>query len=102
MIPNQKATTLISTLKQVKAIYVKRGFNFQFIFMDGQFEFLCGELADMQITLNTVANDEHVPDVERHIRTIKERARAAFNMLPFRRLPARITIELIYYIVYSG
>ena len=50
----------------------------------------------MGITLNTVARDEHVPEVERYIRTIKERARSTYSMLPFTRMPARMTIELIY------
>jgi hypothetical protein len=60
---------------------------------------LDGNLAGLGITLNSVAADKHVPEIERHVRTIKERARSIVNMLPFDRFPARITIELIYYCV---
>ncbi len=69
--------------------------------MDGQFnkDGLGDELAGIGITLNTVAANEHVPEVKRHIRTIKERARRVVTMLPFQRFPARITIELIHYCV---
>jgi hypothetical protein len=97
MIENQQNTTIIKAIKQVKAIYMQRGFTISTILLDGQFESIRGELAELQITLNTVSNDEHVPEAERHIRTIKERARCVYNTLPFRRLPKRIVIELIYY-----
>jgi hypothetical protein len=64
--------------------------------MDGQFETLRGDLAELQINLNTVSNDEHVPDIERHIRTVKERARSIYNTLPFKKMPSRVVIEMIY------
>ena len=51
----------------------------------------------MNIALQTAAHGDHVPEVERHIRTLKERARAIYNTLPFERLPARIIIEMVYY-----
>ena len=44
--------------------------------MDGEFDVLRADLAEIQITLNTVSNDEPVPEVKRHIRTLKERAGA--------------------------
>ncbi len=70
--------------------------------MDGQFDKdgLDGDLAGFGITLNSVAADEHVPEIERHMRTIKERARSIVNVLPFNCFPARITIELVYYCVF--
>ena len=40
--------------------------------MDGQFEPLRGNLAKLGILLNTASNDEHVPEIERQIRTVKE------------------------------
>jgi hypothetical protein len=69
--------------------------------MDGQFETIRGDLAEMQVTLNTVARGEHVPEVlERHIRTIKERARSVYNTLPFTKIPGRMVAELVYYSVF--
>ena len=64
--------------------------------MDGQFEHLRGDMSDLKVTLNTVANAEHVPDVERYIRTLKERTRCVYNTLPFTRLPKRMVIEMVY------
>jgi len=97
MLPNQKSKTILGAIQQVKAIYSQRGFAISAILMDGQFDPLRADLADMQITLNTTSNSEHVPEVERHIRTIKERAHAIYNMLPFPQLPTRMIIELVHY-----
>jgi septation ring formation regulator EzrA len=80
---NQSSKTIIKAIKHVKQVYRQRGFRITHMMMDGQFENLRGDLADMQIGLNTVSSDEHVPDIERHIRTIKERTRSMYNMLPF-------------------
>jgi hypothetical protein len=54
-------------------------------------------MADNNIALNIAANDEHVPKIERHIRTLKERMRATLFMLPFNTLPPRLIIKLAYY-----
>ena len=99
---NQKTETILKAIKHVNQTYVKRGFRVATFMMDGQFDRdgLGGELAEIGITLNAVAADEHVPEIERHIRTIKERARSVVTMLPFERFPARIIIELIHYCVF--
>jgi hypothetical protein len=40
-----------------------------------------------------------VPEVERHIRLIKERGRGILNTLPFKKMPQVILIKLIYHVV---
>ena len=70
-----RTKTLFEAVRQVRTIYLKRGFRVTTILLDGQFEPLRGELSTIGITLNTPSEDEHVPDVERYIRTVKERAR---------------------------
>ena len=64
--------------------------------MDGQFEPLCGDLAEMGIQLNTVSNSEHVPEIERQIRTLKEQTRVIYCTLPFRKIPRHLIIEMLY------
>ena len=68
--------------------------------MDGQFHGIQGELAEIGITLNVVARGEHLPEIERHIRTIKERVRCVYAMLPFKKIPSRMLVELVYFCVY--
>ena len=62
--------------------------------MDGEFGHLRGELASMGVTLNETSRDEHVGEIERFIRTIKERMRAIYNTLSFQRIPARLVAEM--------
>jgi hypothetical protein len=92
---NQTSKTIMTSIKRIKQIYSQRGFRITQLMMDGQFENLRGDLADMQIGLNTVSNDEHVPDIEGHIRTMKERTRCTYNMLPFKNMPARLVIQMV-------
>ena len=42
---------------------------------------------DSDIQMNYANPDAHVPDVERNNRVIKERARIAYYLLPFKKIP---------------
>ena len=97
MIINQKGTTIMGSLKQVLNLYHGRNFKVTHFLMDGQFEPLRNEISSMGVSLNTVAREEHVPEIERHIRTLKERVRSVYNTLPFKSMPDRMMIELVYY-----
>ena len=62
---NAKIVTIMDNIKEVRNVYMKRGFVIEFIEVDGQFEPLRGELAPMGITLNKCSREEHVPVVKR-------------------------------------
>lgn len=94
---NQKANTIMACIRVINKLYQARGFRISIMKMDGEFEPLRGELSFIGITLNTVSRDEHVPEIERRIRTLKERARASFNTLPFKRMPAQMVIQMVYH-----
>jgi hypothetical protein len=47
------------------------------------------------IHVNIVAADGHVGEVERSVRTIKERFRSYVHGLPFRRLPTLLVRSLV-------
>jgi hypothetical protein len=49
--------------------------------------------------VNTTAAKEHVPEVERRIRLIKERGRGILNTLLSKKMPQIMLIELIYHVV---
>ncbi|KAI2502324.1 Reverse transcriptase (RNA-dependent DNA polymerase) [Fragilaria crotonensis] len=99
---NRKSDTIFKAITHVHQTYAKRGFHIEVILMDGEFDKdgLVGDVAELGISINCVAAEEHVPEIERHIRTIKERSRSVVGMLPFKQLPARIVIELIHYVVF--
>ena len=51
---------------------------------------------DMNIEMNYTNAQDHVPEAERNIRTIKERVRTAFHHLPYKRIP-KIMIQ--YFVI---
>ena len=97
---DQKQETLVDHVKRIQRVYHKRGFRVSTFLMDGQFDVIRGDLAEMNITLNVVARGEHVPEIERHIRTIKERVRCVYATLPFTKIPKRMLVELVYFSVF--
>ena len=68
--------------------------------MDREFEPLRGDLAEIGVSLNTTARDEHVGDIEGFIRTIKEWMRATYNTLSYRNMPPRLVIEMAQHAVF--
>jgi hypothetical protein len=92
---NAKANTILMNIKVVRNLYIKRGFLLEIIEADGQFEPLCGELADLGVTLNKCSRKEHVPVAERRIRTLKERCRCICTTLPFKKLPGMLVVPMV-------
>ena len=99
---DQKQATMVDHVKRIQSIYHKRGFRVSTFLMDGQFDVIRDDLADMNITLNTVARGEHVPEIERHIRTIRERVRCVYATLPFTKIPKRMLVELVFFFVLNS
>jgi len=63
---------------------------------DGQFEHARRDIEQMGIILNLTSHDEHVPEIECYIRTVKERVQAIVNTLPFKQYPNRLIVETVY------
>ena len=94
IIPNNKSVVLLKGLKGILQVYQRRGFHVEMALMDGEFGHLRGELASLGVTLNEASRDEHVGEIERFIRTVKERMRAIYNTLPFQKIPAQLVAEM--------
>jgi hypothetical protein len=78
-------------------LYARGGFQEGTVLMDNEFEKLQNLVTILAI--NTTAAKEHVPEVERKIRLIKERGRGILNTLPFKKMPRLVLIELVYHVV---
>jgi hypothetical protein len=66
--------------------------------MDMEFEKLKAEMES--VIVNTTAAREHVGDIERYIRVIKERGRSVSSQLPYKTsMPDQIVIHLIKFVV---
>jgi hypothetical protein len=70
------------------------------VLADNEFIVLKEDLENIGIRLNIAAKEEHVPEVERQIRVVKERARAIIQTLPYRKIPKKMKVALIQYVIY--
>jgi hypothetical protein len=94
-VENLRTRRMDTVLKKVKHLigqYVSRGFRVKAIHADNEFTPL--QVIELpQIAFNFCAQNEHVPDIERFIRTVKDRVRSAYNMIPFARIPRLVIIR---------
>lgn len=91
-----KAEEYQTKLTNVVRLYKSGGFNVTMINADPEFKPLREYLMDAHgIKVNFASAKEHVPEIERSIRTIKERVRSIFYSLPFK----AITKLMIKYLV---
>jgi len=58
----------------------------QKIHANGQLEGISEKLHDLNIFVNVTSSNEHMPEAERLIRTIKERLRSTINTLSFKKI----------------
>ena len=89
-LPNRQIPTIIQCLKSVIALYRHRGFEISTILADNEFEAIRPQFP----MLNCAAANEHVPEVERLIQTIKDRVRSTYRMLPYKHIPRTMLIHL--------
>ena len=78
-------------------VYSRGGFVVGTILTDNKFEPL--RILLPILAVNNTAAKEHIPEVERRIRLIKEHRRGILNTLPFKKMPQVILIKLIYHVV---
>ena len=62
---------------------------------DNEFEPMRANLMDAKVNLNVASNNEHVPEIERHIRTVKDRVRCMHNSAPFKKMSSRMIVEIV-------
>ena len=90
-LPNRQMLTVVAKIQSVVNTYQHRGFKISTILADNEFD----PIRPWFPCLNTCAAREHVPDVERYIRTIKDSTRSTYRMLPYTRIPRLIIIHLV-------
>ena len=94
-LPTRMGKQLGSSLTKVVSLYAQGGFTVCPIWMDQEFDKVTDLLLNVEV--NTTVAHEHVLEIERMHRTIKEHARGTRAMLPFAHLPKPIVINLIYW-----
>ena len=86
---------------KVIRLYSRRGFHVKIIHVDGEFEPLRDILAKDYdfVTVNVTGHNDHNPNIERGIRTVKERFRALIITLPFRTIPLLMIVHGVIFVI---
>ena len=92
--PKRTATKLGDLIQRIIWVHTRAGFIVQTVLMDNESEKLKDHVP--MVALNIPVASEHVGDVERRIRVVKERARGLICTLPYTRLPQQMLIHLIH------
>jgi len=112
LLRDRKKGTIVEALKQVINVYKGKGhrvgmMNFteqnqpvHTILGDNEFEIIREDMVALGIAVNVTAREEHVPEIERQHRVIKERARAVIQTLPYGSMPKRMRIALIQNVIF--
>jgi len=67
--------------------YTAQGFKIKAILGDWQFQHIQQIIQQKGVILNICSANEHVPEIERYIRTLKEWVRSIATILPFKKYP---------------
>jgi hypothetical protein len=93
---NCQIPTIHKKLQRVFNLYNDRGFNITKLFADPKFE----ALRPWFPCLDTCGTNDHIPDIERFIRTVKDRSRSTYRMLPFKYIPRIVLIQLVKNVIF--
>ena len=98
---NRKIAGVFAALCEVFTAYQKRGFLITTVHGDNEFAPLLPFFNKMTQPpkLILAAKGDHVPEIERRIRVVKERCRAIRHSLPFNKLPLIITMYMVLHAV---
>jgi hypothetical protein len=81
--------------------YLQRGFHITTVHADGELSPLKTLIEAMpgEPMVNLASSKEHVPEIERRIRVVKERCQATRHILPFHTIPKLMTIHIVLNVV---
>ena len=79
-------------------MYGRAGLTVQTVLMDMEADKISDSVVG-NVVVNTTAAKEHVAEIERLARTVKERGRCVVSQLPFSCLPKLIVVNIIYHVV---
>jgi hypothetical protein len=93
---NRKKAKVYKAIQGVIGFYAMHDYYVKTVLADNEFGTLKEKLMnEEEVDLNLGAPKQHIPEVERNIRVIKERLRAVINSMPYEYLPSNFKTELV-------
>ena len=88
---NRQTMTIVKALREVIRKYESRGFEVVEMRGDPEFE----PMREWIPQISTGGADDHTEDAERQVRTVKDRVRSQYRMMPFKYIPRVILIRMV-------
>ena len=95
-ITSRTVKRLCKAIVRVLRLYGRAGLTVQTALLDIKFEPVKDPLLN-KVVVNTSAAKEHVAEIKRCIRTVKEKCRCTVSTLPFEILPKLVVINIVYH-----
>jgi hypothetical protein len=102
LVDTRTVPQIFKAFKEIYQYYLHRGFCITTVHADGEFApitILIESMPGGGPMVNLASSNEHVPEIERRIRVVKERCRATRHSLPFQRIPKLLTIHIVFHAV---
>ena len=95
---DRKVATIFAAFKETCQHCLHQGFCITTLHVDGKFEPLkpVTQALPGRPMANTASANEHIPEIERRVRVVKERSRATRHGLPFSRMPKLVTVFVAF------
>ena len=85
--------SILTEMKKVKQIYHSRGFKIINMYADNELHKVKHEI--LPIRLECCEVDDHVPEVERSIQTVKNESRTLCHAMPYKCIPRIMVREIV-------
>jgi len=102
LLENRKRQTILNEIKKIFFLYKGKGHsidNVEFLededkpihtlLADNEFQTLRDDIENEGVQVHVVTKNEHVPEIERQNRVIKERAKAIIQTVPYTDMPKK-------------
>ena len=93
-IPKRTARLIAKYLKKVLLLYARGGYTVKLSLVENYLDAVKENLSFLEI--NTTASREHVAEIERELRQVKERVRCTSSEFPFQFIPTMVHIYTFY------
>jgi hypothetical protein len=92
---------ILKAFKEMYQYYLQRGFHITMVHADGKFAPLKTLIKSMPggPMVNLASANEHVLEIKRRIRVVKERCRATWHILLFHTIPKLMTIHTVLNVI---
>jgi hypothetical protein len=100
-LPEDTLPQIFKAFKEIYQYYLQRGFHITVVHADGEFvplEPLIESIPGGPV-INLASVNEHVPEIKRRIRVVKEHCQSTRHSLPFERIPKIMTVHIVLNVV---